>query len=61
MPESQNSAKKTPDEGQAGDNRRSGAKDRRIEDKERRDPDRVADEIAPRRHPDIKGRRESDQ
>jgi hypothetical protein len=60
MPDMQNTAKKTPEEGNGGDERRSGARDRRIEDKERRDPERVADEIAPRRHPEIKDRRTSD-
>ena len=44
-----------------GDERRDGPKDRRQNDKERRDPERVADEIAPRRHPDVKGRRDYDK
>lgn len=44
-----------------GDERRDGAKDRRQTDKDRRDPERVADEIAPRRHPDVKGRRTYDE
>ena len=57
MPDMQNTAKKTPQE---GDDRRTGARDRRIEDKERRDSERVAEEIAPRRHPDLKGRRTTD-
>ena len=60
MPDMQNTAKKTPEEDFDGDERRSGARDRRIKDKERRDLERVADEIAPRRHPDIKGRRTAD-
>ena len=44
-----------------GEERREGAKDRRVSDKDRRDPERVAEEIAPRRHPDIKGRRDYDE
>ena len=53
----------TPDSAEAyqGEERRDGAKDRRQLDKDRRDPERVADEIAPRRHPDIKGRRDYDE
>ena len=43
-----------------GEERRDGPKDRRQTDKDRRDPERVADEIAPRRHPDINGRRDYD-
>ncbi len=44
-----------------GDERRDGLKERRSKDKDRRDPERVSDEIAPRRHPDIKGRRTYDK
>ena len=52
-----------PDSAEAyqGEERRDGPKDRRRLDKDRRDPERVADEIAPRRHPDIKGRRDYDE
>ena len=41
--------------------RRDGPKDRRQTGKDRRDPERVADEIAPRRHPDVNGRRDYDE
>jgi len=53
---------KTPDpsDNYQGEERRDGPRDRRAKNKDRRDPERVADDIAPRRHPDIKGRRESD-
>ena len=61
MPETNNAAKETFDQVHQGEERRQGAKDRRINDKDRRNPERVADEIAPRRHPDIKGRRASDE
>ena len=43
-----------------GEEKRSGVRDRRITDRDRRNPERTADEIAPRRHPDIKGRRSYD-
>jgi hypothetical protein len=61
MPELKNTAEETFEESTQGENRRQGAKDRRITDKDRRNPERVADEIAPRRHPDIKGRRSTDE
>jgi len=54
MPELENSA-------QQGEDRRQGTKERRKKDKDRRDLERLANEIAPRRHPDIKGRRSGDQ
>lgn len=44
-----------------GEERREGPKDRRNANKDRRDPERLAEEIAPRRHPDIKGRRDYDR
>jgi hypothetical protein len=50
-----------PAEEYQGDERRDGPKDRRSQARDRRDPERVADEIAPRRHPDIKGRRDYDR
>ena len=61
MPEPNNAAEETFDPVHEEEERRQGAKDRRIADKDRRNPERVADEIAPRRHPDIKGRRTSDE
>lgn len=53
---------KTPiaSEDYQGEERRDGPMDRRAKNKDRRDPERVAEEIAPRRHPDIKDRRNSD-
>ena len=61
MPELNNTAEEPFEDGRQGEDRRQGAKDRRITDKDRRDPERVADEIAPRRHPDIKDRRTRDE
>jgi hypothetical protein len=43
-----------------GEERRNGPKDRRTARTDRRNPERLAEEIAPRRHPDIKGRRSTD-
>jgi hypothetical protein len=61
MPEP-NKAGQNPDESASeAEDRRQGVKDRRTGDKDRRDPERTADEIAPRRHPDVKGRRDSDK
>ena len=42
---------------QLEEERRKGPKDRRTTKSERRNPERIADEIAPRRHPDVKDRR----
>jgi len=50
-----------PAAAQHGEDRRDGPKDRRVNKKDRRDPERLAEEIAPRRHPDIKGRRDYDR
>jgi hypothetical protein len=60
MAEQNNTAAETL-EGHQGEDRRQGIKDRRIADKDRRNQERLADEIAPRRHPDIKGRRSADR
>ena len=54
-------AAENPQGSQQGEERRDGPSDRRKQAKDRRDPERVADEIAPRRHPDIKGRRDYDK
>jgi hypothetical protein len=48
------------DEHYEGEDRRNGSKDRRKAKVDRRNPERLAEEIAPRRHPDIKGRRSTD-
>lgn len=59
MPDSDNTAQKSATD-REGEERREAAKNRRKTKKDRRDPERVAEEIAPRRHPDLKGRRSSD-
>ena len=41
--------------------RRSGVRDRRISKADRRNSERLVEDIAPRRHPDIKDRRKSDR
>lgn len=43
------------------EDRRSGARDRRTAKADRRNSERLAEDIAPRRHPDIKDRRKSDR
>ncbi|MEQ8857591.1 MAG: hypothetical protein RIC56_02990 [Pseudomonadales bacterium] len=40
-----------------GPERRTGSKDRRTRKQDRRDPERVADELVPRRNPDRPDRR----
>jgi hypothetical protein len=40
--------------------RRRGAKDRRTKAEDRRNADRVADDLVPRRDPERRGRRNSD-
>ncbi|MGE0625628.1 MAG: hypothetical protein AB7I04_13305 [Pseudomonadales bacterium] len=41
--------------------RRSGVRDRRIAKADRRNSERLVEDIAPRRHPDVKDRRKSDR
>lgn len=41
--------------------RRTGARDRRTAKVDRRNSERLAEDIAPRRHPDVKDRRSSDR
>ena len=60
MREEPDPVSESPDSGYQGDEKRSGVRDRRTTDRDRRNPERAADEIAPRRHPDIKGRRSYD-
>lgn len=60
MPDLTNTAVEPLEEGYPGEERRQGMKDRRIADRDRRNPERLADDIAPRRHPDIRGRRSID-
>lgn len=41
----------------SGKDRRKGARDRRETRQDRRNPERVADDVGPRRHPDVRERR----
>lgn len=46
---------------QEREERRSGHRDRRKAGTDRRNAERLAEDIAPRRHPDVKGRRSYDR
>jgi hypothetical protein len=48
-------------DGLTEEDRRTGTRDRRVAKVDRRNSERLAEEIAPRRHPDVKGRRSSDR
>ncbi|MGD8416548.1 MAG: hypothetical protein PVH91_05785 [Pseudomonadales bacterium] len=68
MPENQNTAVEMDDRAKddqgseaLAEEKRSGTRDRRIAKTDRRNPERLAEEIAPRRHPDVKGRRDYDR
>ncbi|MCB1683927.1 MAG: hypothetical protein KDI31_05565 [Pseudomonadales bacterium] len=49
--------KQASQSGHAGSERRSGPADRRSSQPDRRNPERTAEDFAPRRHPDVKDRR----
>ena len=50
----------SPQDQPTAEERRTGPKDRRVAREDRRNLDRVLEELSPRRNPDMAGRREGD-